>query len=206
MLPCAERTPPCHLLNLPPSDAPTNAVVSVAGSMRRTRSLLAGMPYIFPDAERTPPTHLVLLLPSEDPMSDIVPVDGSMRSTLLLPNGMQYMSPFLDKTPPIQLLRVVPGDDPTSAGALGYGRGSSGVARRAAVSVMRSAGAVGGSLVRAGRAIGAAPAGDGSSADAASEVLDPSCCSLSRGDDAIGAGALGYSPGSRGVRAGRRSA
>ena len=90
------------------------------------------------------------------------------------------------------------GDDSISAGALGYGRGSSGVARRAAVSVMRSAGAVGGSLVRAGRAIGAAPAGDGSSADAASEVLDPSSCSLSRGDDAIGAGALGYSPGSSG--------
>ena len=89
-------------------------------------------------------------------------------------------------------------DDAVGAGALDYSLGSSGGARGAAVGVMRSAGAVGGSLVRAGRAISAAPAGDGSSADMASEVLEASSCSLPRGDDAIGAGALDYSLGSSG--------
>ena len=63
---------------------------------------------------------------------------------------------------------------------------------------MRLADAVCGLFVRAGRAVSAAPAADGSGVDAACEVLDASSCSLSRGDNTIGAGALGYSHGSSG--------
>ena len=88
------------------------------------------------------------------------------------------------------------GDDTIDAGALGYSLGSSGGARGAAVGVVSSAVAVGGSLVRAWRVISAPPVGNGSSVDAASEVLGASSCSSSRGDDAIGAGVLGYSLGS----------
>ena len=66
--------------------------------------------------------------------------------------------------------------------------------------------AVGGSLVRAGSASGAAPASGGGGVGPSSTVLDAGCGGSSHGDGAIGAGALtnsrGSSEGARGAAVG----
>ena len=99
------------------------------------------------------------------------------------------------------------GDGAIGVGAHTNSRGSSEVARGAAVGASRVAVAVGGSAVCAGSAIGAAPADGGGGVGPSSNVLDTGCGGSSHGDDAICVGALSgsrcLSEGARGVAVGK---
>ena len=99
------------------------------------------------------------------------------------------------------------GDDAICVGALSDSRCLSEGARGVAVGKGRVAVAVGGVLVRAGSASGAAPADGGGGVGPSSNVLDTGGSGSSHGDDAICVGALSdsrcLSEGARGVAVGK---